>query len=117
MTDLFGTAALWGFVGGVGYAGTRLATALWGGREVTARARKLAIAQFGLSLILAPAAAHVFTPPLLVVFERATTPSTGFVLGLAFNAVWPLLTEPAFLRQLVADMARGLAARLTGEKS
>lgn len=112
-----GSDAFWGFIGGVGYAGTRLATALWGGREITARARKLAIAQFVLSMMLAPAAAHALTPLALSMMTRATHTATALFIGLTFNAAWPLLIKPAFIRQLVADIFRGLAARIapTGE--
>lgn len=46
MLNVGGAAALWGFIGGVGYAGTRLATALWGGTEIPAQAQRLAWAQF-----------------------------------------------------------------------
>lgn len=107
------SAAIWGFIGGAGYAGTRLSTALWGGKEINSRARALALAQFGLSLILAPAAGHAFTPIVIGVIERATVPSTALMVGLCFNAVWPMLMEPKFLRQLIADLARGLADKLT----
>lgn len=113
MLSVFSSAAFYGLIGGVGYAGTRLATALWGGLEVGRRARKLAITQFILSLILAPTAAHAFTPYVLAAVHQATAPATGFIVGLAFNAVWPLVTEPTFLRQLIADLARGLASRMT----
>lgn len=112
-----GVAALvWGLVGGIGYAGTRLSTALWGGEEITSRARSLAIAQFGVAVMLAPAAAYAFTPMLQGVYSSAPVPATSFLTGLLFNAVWPLLVEPKFVRQLVADMARGLASRLGGEQ-
>lgn len=104
---------IWGFIGGVGYAGTRLSTALWGGREITGRARALAVSQFVLSLILAPSAAYAFTPMAIGLLPRATMPSTSFMVGLCFNAVWPLLIEPKFLRRLIADMARGLADKLS----
>lgn len=113
MLTVGGAAALWGFVGGVGYAGTRLATALWGGREIPARAQRLAVAQFVLAMILAPFAAHAFTPLIMAYFPKATIPSTALMLGLSFNAIWPLLIERGFLRQLIADLARGLADRLT----
>jgi hypothetical protein len=106
------SAALWGFIGGCGYAGTRLSASLWGGKEITSRARSHAIAQFGLSLILAPAASYAFTPIVLGFLPRATTPSVSLMVGLCFNAVWPLLMEPKFLRQLIADLARGLANKL-----
>lgn len=113
MHSVFGAAWVWGFVGGAGYAGTRLATALWGGAEIAPQARKLALAQFVLAMILAPFAAHAFTPMALAYFPRATIPPTGLMIGLSFNAVWPLLIERGFLRQLLADLARGLADRLT----
>lgn len=107
------SAALWGFLGGAGYAGTRLSTALWGGKEINGRARALALAQFGLSLLLAPCAAYAFTPIVLGFLDRATVPSTALMVGLSFNAVWPIIMDPKFLRQLVADLARGLADKLT----
>lgn len=113
MLSVIGPSAIWGLVGGVGYAGTRLTTALWGGREISPRARRLAVAQFGLAILLAPFAAHAFTPIVLSLFPRATAPSTALLIGLLFNAVWPLVVEPRFLRTLIADMARGLAARLS----
>ena len=112
MFHVFGSAAFWGFVGGVGYSGTRLSTALWGGREISARARRLAIAQFAIALFLAPFAAHAGTPIVMGLFPQATLQSTALLVGLSFNAIWPLLVEPQFLRQLVADLARGLADRL-----
>lgn len=104
--------ALWGLLGGVGYAGPRLATALWGGREITARARKLAVAQFGVALILAPAASAALTPMLLDSFPKATPSASAFFIGLMFNATWPLLMEPQFLRSLIADLLAGAARRL-----
>lgn len=117
MSDVFGSAMFWAMLwalwGGAGYAGTRLSTALWGGREVTARARRLALAQFGLALMLAPAAGYVLTPWVMAWFPAATLPATAFLIGLVFNAVWPLLVEPQFLRTLIADLARGLASRLS----
>lgn len=113
MYQFVGSAALWGFVGGAGYAGTRLATALWGGREISGRAQRLAIAQFLLAMLLAPFAAHAFTPIAMAYFDKATVQSTGLMIGLSFNAIWPLLIERGFLRQLIADLARGLADRLT----
>lgn len=113
MLNLVGSAALWGFVGGAGYAGTRLATALWGGKEISARAQRLAVAQFVLAMMLAPFAAHAFAPIIVTYFPKATIPSTALMIGLSFNAVWPLLIERGFLRQLIADLARGLADRLT----
>jgi|GEM_PF-4588245 len=117
MPNISGVAALWGFIGGVGYAGTRLATALWGGEEIPVQAQRLAWAQFVLSMILAPFAAHAFTPIVLDAFPAATLPATGLMLGLSFNAIWPLLIERGFLRQLIADLARGLADRLTSGAS
>lgn len=113
MYQFVGSAALWGFVGGAGYAGTRLATALWGGREISPRAQRLAIAQFLLAMLLAPFAAHAFTPIVMAYFDKATVQSTALMVGLSFNAIWPLLIERGFLRQLIADLARGLADRLT----
>lgn len=106
-------SAFWGFIGGAGYAGTRLSTALWGGREINGRSRALALAQFGLSLILAPAAGYAFTPIVIGFVERATVPSTALMVGLSFNAIWPILMDPKFLKQLIADLARGLADKLT----
>lgn len=117
MLSVFGTAAFWGFVGGAGYSGTRLSTALWGGREISARARRLAVAQFVIALLLSPFAGQAIAPLILDAFPKTTLPSTAFLVGLSFNAVWPLVMEPAFLRQLVADFARGLADRLTSGAS
>lgn len=113
MLSVFGSAAFWGFVGGAGYSGTRLSTALWGGREISARARRLAIAQFVIALLLSPFAGHAITPLILETFHKTTLPSTAFLVGLSFNAIWPLLMEPAFLRRVIADIARGIADRLT----
>lgn len=113
MLSVFGSAAFWGFVGGVGYAGTRLSTALWGGLEIDERARKLALAQFALALILAPAAAHVGAPLLTDAYPKLKIAAAGLVVGMLFNAVWPLVTERAFLRTLIADLAAGIAARMT----
>lgn len=112
LAAFFGSAAFWGFVGGVGYSGTRLSTALWGGREISARARRLAVAQFMIALFLSPFAAHAAAPIVLDMIPRATLQATAFLVGLSFNAIWPLLVEPQFLRQLIADLARGLADRL-----
>lgn len=106
-------AALWALTGGTVYAGTRLSTALWGGSEIGRRARRLAIAQFVLALILAPAAGVAITPHVMDALPGSTVASASFVIGLFANAVWPLLVEPNFLRQLVRDMARGLADRLS----
>lgn len=114
---MYFAAALWGLIGGCGYAATRLSTALWGGREITGRARALALAQFGISLVLAPAAAHAFTPIVLGFIPKANVPATAMMVGLSFNAVWPMLMEPKFLRQLISDMARGLANKLTPGES
>lgn len=113
MLSVFGSAAFWGFIGGVGYAGTRLSTALWGGPEIDVRARRLAISQFVLALILAPAAAHVGAPIVTEAFPALKIAAAGLVVGMLFNAVWPLVTERAFLRKLIADIAGGIAARLT----
>jgi len=112
MLSVFGTAAFFGFIGGVGYAGTRLTTALWGGREIGDDARKLAIAQFLLAIALAPAAAHVGAPAVVEFYPRLKPEAAALVLGMLFNAVWPLVTERAFLRKLLADLFSGLAARL-----
>lgn len=113
MFNVVGSAALWGLVGGAGYAGTRLATALWGGREISGRAQRLAIAQFLVAILLSPFAAEAFAPVIIAHYPRATVQSTALMVGLSFNAIWPLLIERGFLRQLIADLARGLADRLT----
>ena len=81
MLSVFGSAAFWGFVGGTGYSGTRLTTALWGGREISARARRLAIAQFIIALFLSPFAGHAITPLVLGIFPQATLPSTAFLVA------------------------------------
>lgn len=113
MNELFGSAALWGFVGGAGYAGTRLSTALWGGIEVSDRARALAFSQFVVALFLSPFAGYAFTPLVLVRFPGLALQPSALMIGLSFNAVWPLLVERGFLRKLVSDFARGLAEKLT----
>ena len=110
---VFGSDAFFGFIGGVGYAGTRLATALWGGAEIDHRARKLAVAQFVLALILAPAAGHVGAPVIVAMWPNMKPPAAALLVGILFNAVWPLVTERAFLRKLIADVAAGIAARMT----
>lgn len=105
---VLGSNAFWGFVGGVGYAGTRLSTALWGGREIMARARSLAVAQFVLSVLLAPAAAHTLTPLAVGMAPKLTPAATSFFIGLMFNAVWPWLVKPQFIRQLVSELFLGI---------
>lgn len=104
---------VWGFIGGAGYAGTRLATTLWTGPEVTARARAMAIAQCLISIILAPAAAGAMTPTLTDVWTALRPTPTAFMVGLSFNAVWPLLVEKGFLRKLLSDAMRAAADRMT----
>lgn len=106
-------AALWSLAGGAVYGGTRLSTALWGGSEIGKRARRLAWSQFALALLLAPVAGAAITPHALEMFPKASVASASFTIGLFSNAVWPILSEPAFLRQLVHDVARGVADRLS----
>lgn len=104
---------LWGFVGGVGYAGTRLSTTLWGALEVAPRARNLALSQFVVALFLSPFAGYAFTPLIMAKFPSMALQPTALMIGLSFNAVWPLFVERGFLRKLVSDFARGLANRLS----
>lgn len=107
------SAALWAAVGGIGYSGTRLSATLWGGDEVTTRARRHAVSQFILAVFLAPFAGYAITPPLMTQFPWLTMPAAAFLVGLSFNAIWPLLVDRDFLRMLLADAARGIANRLT----
>lgn len=117
MLTVFDQAAFWGLVGGVGYAGMRLSTALWGGREITARARKLAWAQFVLSIFLSPFAAHAATPIVMGLWPRANMTSAALMLGLLFNAVWPIVVKPAFMRMALAELFQIFADKLrTGAK-
>lgn len=109
---------VWGLIGGVGYAGTNLATALYGGTEIELRAVKLAVAQCLIAVFLSPFAAEAGTPMVLHYFASASVPPVSFMIGLSFNAVWPVLVERGFIRKLVSDVARGLADRLTpGDRS
>ena len=107
------TLLIWGLIGGIGYAGTRLSTALWGNQEIEPQARRLAIAQFCLAILLAPAAAMTLTPWLVILFPTAPHQPVAFIVGLSFNAIWPIMTERGFLRKLIADFMRGFANRLT----
>ena len=109
------SAALWDAVGGIGYAGTRLSVALWGGAEAGHQARHLAISQFVLAVFLSPFAGYAVTPVLMGAFPWLTMPATAFLVGLSFNAIWPVLVERDFLRTLLADAARGIATRLTSK--
>ena len=117
MIDLFDHAAFWGLVGGTGYAGMRLSTALWGGREITRRARNLAVAQFVLSIFLSPFAAHAGTPIILGIWPKANMTSAALMLGLLFNAVWPVVVKPEFMRMMLSELFQILADKLrTGVK-
>ena len=109
---------IWGLIGGAGYSGTRLATSLWSGIEVTPESRKLAIAQFLVSILLAPFAAEAITPLVIANYDALTMPPVAFMIGLSFNAVWPMLVERGFLRTVIADTMRGLAGRISpGDKA
>ena len=107
------TLLIWGLIGGIGYAGTRLSTALWGNQEIEPNARALAIAQFVLAIILAPSAAMTLTPWLVILFPNAPQQPIAFIVGLSFNSIWPIMTERGFVRKLIADFMRGFANRLT----
>lgn len=107
-------AAAWSFVGGIVYSGGRLATALWGGPEIEPHARRLAWAQFGLSMVLAPAAGAALTELVLGVFPQARLAATALVIGLVVNAVAAVATEPDFIRQTLSALLRGAADRLSG---
>lgn len=107
-------AALWAFVGGAFYSGGRLATALWGGAEIEQRAKRLALAQFALALLLAPAAGAALTEIVLNYFPGARIASTAFLIGLLVTPVTAILTEPAFLRDILSALLRGAADRLSG---
>lgn len=107
------TLLIWGLIGGIGYAGTRLSTALWGNQEIEPQARRLAIAQFCLAILLAPAAAMTLAPWIVILFPHAPREPVAFIVGLSFNAIWPIMTERGFLRKLIADFMRGFANRLT----
>lgn len=113
MVGLLESAFIWGLVGGVGYAGTNLATALYGGAEVEPRAVKLAISQCVIAIFLSPFAAHAGTPLVRQYVSTASVAPVAFLIGLSFNAVWPMLIERGFLRELLASAARGLANRLS----
>lgn len=104
--------ALWGFVGGVGYAGTRLFTTIWGGPEVEARAQRLAISQFIISIMLSPAAAASATPALTAYINASSPALVAFMVGLSFNAIWPLLVEKGFLRKLIAETMAMVAEKI-----
>lgn len=104
--------AFFGLVGGAGYAGTRLATAFWGGLEIDERAKKLAMSQFVMSLMLAPFAAHVGAGPLVTMFKGMGHQAASLMIGMLFNAIWPIATERAFLRRLIAESASSLAKKL-----
>ena len=110
--DILSSAALWSFVGGATYSGTRYTTAVWGGREIGPRAQRLALAQFVIALVVTPFAGHALTPIALDLFPRATANSSALMIGLAFNAVWPMLVEPKAMRTLAAELLSGLAGRI-----
>lgn len=112
MNSWIDPAALWALAGGTVYAGSRLSTALWRGVEVTIQAKRLAIAQFVLALILAPVAGAAFTPTLLAIFPKTTCPPVALIVGLFVNAIWPILAERNFLRTLLSDLFRGLANKI-----
>lgn len=107
-------AALWALIGGVVYSGGRLATALWGGPEIEARARRLAWAQFTLSMLLAPAAGAAGTEIVLDLYPQARLASTAFVIGLMINVVAAVMTDPTFVREILSALLRGAADRLSG---
>ena len=44
-------------------------------------------------------------------------PAAALLVGVLFNAVWPLATERALLHKLIADVAAGIAARMTSGAS
>lgn len=107
-------AAGWSFVGGIVYSGGRLATALWGGAEIEPRARRLAWAQFIISLILAPTAGAAGTELVLELFPQARLASTAFGIGLTINVVAAVITDPTFVREILSSLLRGAADRLSG---
>lgn len=114
MTSVLLSSALWAALGGFVYAGGRLATALWGGREITPDARRLAVAQFGLSMVLAPSAGAAITEIALARWPEARLAATALVVGLMVNAVTSVITEPTFIRDVLAALLRGAADRLNG---
>lgn len=112
MIGLLESAFIWGLIGGVGYAGTNLATALWGGAEIEPRAVKLAVSQCVIAVLLSPFAAYAGTPIVRHYVSTDSVAPVAFLIGLSFNAVWPLVVDRSFLRGLLASAARGLANRL-----
>lgn len=113
MIGLLESAFVWGLIGGVGYAGTNLATALWGGAEIEPRAVKLAVSQCVIAVLLSPFAAYAGTPMVRQHIATASVAPVAFLIGLSFNAIWPMVIERGFLRELLASAARGLANRLS----
>lgn len=107
-------AALWSFLGGIVYSGGRLATALWGGKEIEPHARRLAWAQFTLSIVFAPAAGAAGTELVLGAFPQARLASTALGIGLMINVVAAVITEPTFIREMLSALLRGAADRLSG---
>lgn len=95
-------AACWGFVGAVPYAGTRLATSLWGSSDVDQRQRKLAAAHFVIAMFTGPALAAALSPWLATLARGASLEAVSVAVGMFSNAAWPLLTDRATVGRLLA---------------
>ncbi|HYD26954.1 hypothetical protein [Brevundimonas sp.] len=94
-------AACWGFAGAVPYAGTRLATALWGSSDVDARQRKLAAAHFAIAMFTGPVTAAALAPWVAAWLHMARLEAVAVALGLFSNAAWPVVTDRAVVGRLL----------------
>lgn len=87
--------ALWGGLGAVVYASTRLVTQMLAGDTApTSRQRWRALAQFGVALVTGPVLAAGFTDTVVGWLHGVAQPqAVAVTLGLSCNVLWPILVE------------------------
>jgi hypothetical protein len=114
MLQLHVLAAALGLLGSVLYAGGKLGAALWGGPEISDRARNLAVLRFVLAVLAGPAFAATAAPIAVERFHSLNLPASALIIGLMINPVIEQATKAAFIRKLMADGLHALANRLEG---
>lgn len=107
-------AACWGLAGAVPYAGTRLATALWGSAEVPPHQQKLALANFLVAAFTGPALAAAAAPQLVNHARGASLESVAFGVGMFCNVIWPLLTDKRLLIPMLSAVFGRVGGWFTG---
>lgn len=117
LTDLVSLPAFWGGCGACVYAGTQLTADLWGGEAPPPeRAKKKAVAKFGLAVFFGPIAATAITGPLIgFTGGRATIPAMALAVGLCCNGLWPVLVDGLGreVRRAVGGMLKRLGAAIS----